>query len=334
VTARTRYFVIVSLLVLTVGLGAGLVAYYVGLPMGAFSAQGPDELQLIPRSASLVAFADVHEIMLSDVRQKVLPLLPAAGGQGREELQTQTGINLETDIDHIVAAMVPSQSDQNVPVGGIVLARGRFEDAKIEALMTSHGGQTETYKGKQVIVAQGDGPRQGVFAVGFLDSGLLALGSPSLVRAAIDLKDGGESVRTNDDIMTRVRALDDGNAWAVGRFDALGHGRLAAGLANRLPPITWFSASSRIDGGIRADIRADTVDNDAANNLREVVRGLVALVKMQANSRPGLTDVVNSFNIGGVGNTVSLSFTVPSSAIETLGASLPRLPGAGRTLPH
>ena len=34
-TTRTRYFVIVSLLTLGVGLGTGLVAYYVGFPAGA-----------------------------------------------------------------------------------------------------------------------------------------------------------------------------------------------------------------------------------------------------------------------------------------------------------
>jgi hypothetical protein len=75
--ARTRYFVIASLLVLMVGLGTGLVAYYVGLPAGAFSRTGgPDELQLVPRAAALVAYADVHEIMLSDLRQKARQLLP------------------------------------------------------------------------------------------------------------------------------------------------------------------------------------------------------------------------------------------------------------------
>ena len=57
-TARTRYFVIASLLVLGVGLGTGLVAYYVGFPAGAFvRAGGPDELQLIPRDAAVVAYA-------------------------------------------------------------------------------------------------------------------------------------------------------------------------------------------------------------------------------------------------------------------------------------
>ena len=52
-TARTRYFVIASLLVLGVGLGTGLVAYYVGFPAGAFTrAGGPEELQLVPRNAA------------------------------------------------------------------------------------------------------------------------------------------------------------------------------------------------------------------------------------------------------------------------------------------
>ena len=39
-TTKTRYFVVVSLLVLGVGFGTGLVAYYVGFPAGAFSWRG------------------------------------------------------------------------------------------------------------------------------------------------------------------------------------------------------------------------------------------------------------------------------------------------------
>ena len=71
-TTKTRYFVIISLLVLTVGLGTGLLAYYVGFPTSALSrAGGPDELQFVPADAALVAYADVHQIMTSDLRQKV-----------------------------------------------------------------------------------------------------------------------------------------------------------------------------------------------------------------------------------------------------------------------
>src|SRR5229473_3883732 len=151
-TTRTRYFVIVSLLVLGVGLGSGLVAYYVGFPAGALGRLGgPEELQLVPRDAAIIAFANVHEIMTSELRQKLHRALPIPQ-DGQQELQNQTGINLETDVDRIVACARP-EGGSNVPGAGMVLARGRFDEVKIEALMREHGAHVEDYKGKRPIVA-------------------------------------------------------------------------------------------------------------------------------------------------------------------------------------
>src|SRR6185503_11582901 len=127
-TTRTRYFVIVSLLVLTVGLGTGLLAYYVGFPTSALSrAGGPDELQFVPADAAVVAYADVQEIMASDLRQKVRTMLPMKE-DGQRQFESQTGINIETDIDRVVVAVSPAR-DVSVPPPGapIVLARGRFD---------------------------------------------------------------------------------------------------------------------------------------------------------------------------------------------------------------
>ena len=76
-TTKTRYFVIASLLVLGVGLGTGLVAYYVGFPAGAATrAGGPEELQYIPHDATVIAFANVQDVMNSQLRQKLLQALP------------------------------------------------------------------------------------------------------------------------------------------------------------------------------------------------------------------------------------------------------------------
>ena len=45
---KTRYFVAVSAAILAIGLGTGLVASYMGLPVSVFSsAAGPDELQYV-----------------------------------------------------------------------------------------------------------------------------------------------------------------------------------------------------------------------------------------------------------------------------------------------
>src|SRR5438093_2056547 len=131
-TTRTRYFVIASLLVTGVGLGTGLVAYYVGFPAGAFSRRGgPEELEYVPRDATVIAFANVQEVMASELRQKIRHAVPVPEN-GQQELQKQTGINIETDIDRIVACLYADQDATNKHGSGMVLARGRFDETRIE----------------------------------------------------------------------------------------------------------------------------------------------------------------------------------------------------------
>src|SRR5471032_704571 len=104
-TVKTRYFVIVSLLVVFVGLGTGLVAYYVGFPTSAFySGSGPEELRYMPSTASVVGYIEVREVLASDLRQRLRQIVGAqAQDDGKREFQELTGINFETDIERIVA---------------------------------------------------------------------------------------------------------------------------------------------------------------------------------------------------------------------------------------
>jgi len=232
-TTKTRYFVVISLLVLGVGFGTGLVAYYVGFPAGAFASRGgPADLGFVPRNASVIAFANVHEIMTSELRQKMRRAIPIQEN-GQQELQEQTGINLETDIDTIVACMSPDVATSKG--AGMVLARGRFDETKIEALMREHGAHVETYNGKRLVVAD---PKDFVdkdatgdvtahphssLSLSFMEPGLAAIGSTALIKSAIDLHKSGnnpqaglESVTGNDELMNLVRSMDSANAWAVG----------------------------------------------------------------------------------------------------------------------
>jgi hypothetical protein len=343
-TTRTRNFVIVSLAVVGIGLGTGLVAYYVGFPAGALGRQGgPDELAYVPRDASAIAFANVHEIMTSELRQKVRRALPMQEN-GQRELESQTGINIETDIDRVVACLYPDRAGASKGAG-MVLARGRFDEVKIEALMREHGATVETYNGKRMVVADhtrrdrdrdadpsdsAGTPRRSShsFAVSFMEPGLVAIGSTTLIRSAIDLHHAGnnpqqglESVTGNEELMNLVRSLDGGNAWAVGRFDALGaHARLPDVVSSQIPAITWVSVSGHVNGGIRGIVRAEARDDEAANNLRDVVRGFLALAKLQSGSRPELQLMMQSLEMTGTGKTVGLSFAVPAEVFDIVGA--------------
>jgi len=349
-STRTRYFVIASLLLLAVGLGTGLVAYSVGYQVNVFGRHnGPAELRYVPRDAAVLAYADVRDVMTSELRQKVHDAVPH-NADGQRQFENETGINIETDIDRVVAFVEPgtgsSPSLSGLPGGGLVLARGRFDEVKIEALMRDHGAQIENYKGKRMIVADvheairkemerraqpGDPDVQlppadtrpekaDPFAVAFIESGLVAVGTASLVRNAIDLQNGGENVTSNDEVMNQVRTLESGNAWAIGRFDAIQkQAKLPPAVANQLPPITWFSITSHVNGGIHGVIRAETRDDESANNLRDVVRGFMALAKMQAGSRPEYQTALQALEIGGTGKTVALTFAVPADLLDLIG---------------
>jgi hypothetical protein len=312
-TARSRYVVIASILVLIVGIATALVAYYVGVPGGGSRGNRLAELRYLPRDASVVAYADVRQVMTSELHAKLRQAMPAQEN-GPRDFEKLTGINIQTDIDRVVACLSAGR-DGATEGDSLVVARGRFDEDKIEALMRDHGARIEVHAGKRLIVA--DQPHNRV-AVAFLEPGLVAVGGVPMVQGAVDRHMGGDNVTDNVELMDRVRSLD-GSAWAVGRFDALGsRARLPPNLASQLPAITWFSASARVDGGLSAVVRADTRDDEAANGLRETVRGLLTFAKLQGVSQPPLQAIVESLQLGGTGKTVMLTVSVPRDVFDAI----------------
>jgi hypothetical protein len=319
-TKKTRHFVLVSGAILLIGLGTGLVASYMGLPVSLLSsAAGPDELQYVPQNAAVVAYANVHDVMSSEFRQRFRQLEPSS--PDRNEFEQKTGVNIEQDIDSIVAAFMPSQNISDHPEkSAVVLARGRFEAGRLEALALAHGGSAQDYMGKRLLTHE-DGPGDGTMAVGFVESDLVALGSLDAVKQAIDAGATNRNVMSNNDLMRLVSDLDSSNAWAVGRFDALAReARLPSEVQAQLPTVTWFSAAGHINGGVSGVLKAEARDEAAAQNLRDIVRGFLAMAKLQASSRPAFQQMVDSLQLTGDGTTVALSFTIPNEFLDALEA--------------
>src|SRR5262245_41095450 len=146
---RTRYFLVGSVVVMSAVLCTGLVAYYNGnLPLRA-SSVGPAELVYLPTDTTALAFADVHEIMNSDFRQKLKQVLPT--GQEKDRLMTELGLDIEHDIDSVVAGV---SGGAPAPNGALVLVRGKFNTVQLEATAVQHGARAEDYKGKHMLIAE------------------------------------------------------------------------------------------------------------------------------------------------------------------------------------
>ena len=312
-TKRTRRFLFVATGILVVGLGTGLVASYMGgLPgLNIIGSNGPAELAYLPADTQMVAFANVGDIMNSELRQKLMQFQPGAA-EGADRFQQETGINIQTDVDHVVAAV----SADSLPNGHpLVLIRGRFNPSNLESLARDKGAVVEEYKGKRLITHGEAG-----MGLVFVEPNLVAVGAPAALRRAIDTKaDKSTNVTSNAELMALVDDIDDGNAWAVARLDALAAGPLPADLASQLPPVNWFAASAHIDGGLRGVIHAEARDEKSANDLRDVIRGFIALARLQMGERAEFADLMNSLQLGGLGNKVSLGFAVPSEMIDALG---------------
>jgi hypothetical protein len=318
VTKKTRLFLMIAAGVLVVGLGTGLVASYMGLPAFAIGgAPGPDELRYVPADARVLAYANVRDVMNSELRQKIRKIRPE--GERHDEFKEATGIDIENDIDEVVASVSTIGEE---PENALVIARGRFDTVRIEGFIREKGGHVTEHRGARLLTHKTHGRnKSGEVALAFVEPGLIAFGTGPAVRQAIDRRHGGENITSNDEVMGLVRDIDDGNAWALGRFDAIAQrAHLPREVANQIPAINWFAASGHVNGGVRGLLRAEARDEAAAQNLRDVVRGFMALAKLQAGGKPEFNSIMESLQLGGEGKTVSLMFSLPSEVIDMIAA--------------
>jgi hypothetical protein len=357
---KTRYFLLGTAAVLVAGLCTGLVAYYGHLPGSLFArAAGPEELQYVPADAAVVAYADVRTVMDSEFRNRFRELAEGKHGHSRNELKEKTGIDIEQDVDSATACVFAGGQKAQ---GGYAVLRGRFDTARLEALALEHGGSLTDYKGHRLVVVTKDhdddddepgeaevpveeGAEEGVaktrhwgvgrnedhrFALAFVEPGVMVVGSEEAVRRGIDVSEGGSTAADNPELMRLIADVrDDSNMWAVGRADVMTKGKgLPGEVASQIPSLKYFTAAGRVNGGVSARLSAEARDEEAAKNLREVVQGFAALARLQAASKHELQPILQSLQIGGDGNTVQVSFSLPTAAVEDLtrGVSSRRAP--------
>lgn len=334
-TPRTRYFLYGSTIALLLGIGGGLVAYYqynraAGVPAGL-----PVELRYVPADAQMVAYADVQTVMASDMRRE-LEGVALGRRRGQQQMHEFAGIDLEKDVNHVIAYLQPEAGDPNPqrPPNGLILAQGKFDQARTEQFIKDHAGSVEDYHGKHLIAGPMNDRGRGGPAFAFLQPGLIAMGPIELVRKAIDDFAGTETsnITSNTELMNLIRDASSGNAWVVGRFDAVSRRvGLPPSIAQQVPAVRLVSASARINGGVKATIKAEAGDKAAADQLRDVVRGAVSFARIQAGSKPEFQDALNSVEIGGAGNNVQLSFMMTAATFKAL--TPPRPPRADQLPP-
>ena len=330
-TQRTRYVLVGSGLIVAVGLCTGVVAVYGGGLSARRTARGPAELAYVAPGTTAVAYADVRHIMNSQFRQHLRSTLPT--GQEQDKFLAETGIDIEHDIDTVLAGLSPLGFAGG---GSVLFVRGRFDQAKIEGLATQHGATAETYKGKRLLLspvppvsevtpqpssltAPTHAEHRGG-GIAFLEPGLVALGSPDAIRRAIDAAETENSVVSNATLMEAVgNVQNDSDAWIVGSPDVVAKSdQLPEMVRNQMASVEWFAFTAGIDDTVTCRLRAETRDAESGEQIRSAVNGALAVARMMSGKDARIDSLLNSIQTSGTGDAIDVSFTVPADVLARM----------------
>lgn len=320
--SRTRYFFIGAALVVVVGLGTGLVAYYGGL----WAQPGRPDLDYIARDSTAVGFANVREIVDSPFHQRLRQSVPA--GQARSEFQSATGIDIERDVDSVVVGLRGTGPNDG---RAVALVRGRFDREKIEGLATQHGARVEDYKAVRILLKPGEDPGNSA-GFAFLEPGLIAFGQVAGLKSAVDTAASGEAVTDDSDIMRAVTGMQtSGNAWLVARpKDLSGNAEMPEALRQHLAGLQWLAVGADVDQNVRGRVRAEARDAQAAEDLRAVIGGMLGAARMFAARDARFQAALESIQTSGTGPVIEVSFAVPADIIDLIGAMPHAVPDSTR----
>jgi hypothetical protein len=318
---RTRVFLFAAAGVLIASVATGLVAWATRVSAAAAT----DELAYVPATALMVAYADIRGLMNSPFHDR-LQQLQRTSPAGSDDLEARTGIRFDTDVDGVLVASTGVDAPQERAEGSLLIARGRFDAVRIEGVMRSRGDQVDQYRGKRILTLTNT---TNDTALAFAEPGLLLFGPQASVRGALDAKAGAAAaIGSNREFMALVNDVSDGTAWSVAKLDsASGRAPFPPALMNQLPPINWFAASGRVDSGLHGRLRAEARDVQAAESLRDVVQGFLALARLQGARDPAYRSMLDSVALTADGTSVSLSFDVTPAALDLLTPSGPPLRG-------
>jgi hypothetical protein len=328
-TQKSRFFLVASAVVLLLGVGGGLIAYLNYRRAASLPAGVPQEVRYVPADAAIVAYGNVRVFMNSDLRRELMPTIEMGSRKGRQMMDDFAGIDLEKQVDHVLGYVESQESSPegtadpgrpSDPPNAMALVQGSFDQSRVEQFIRDRGSVIETYNGHHIAVHR-DGKDE--VAVGFVRPDLIAVGRASLVRRALDLPTGDatqpQDLTSNAELMNLIRDMSGSTAWVVGHFDAVRRGmKLPNTVSSQVPPVRLVSVRADVNGGVKATLRVETDDQAAAEQLREVVRGFIALARLQAGAKPEFDNVLKSVQLSGTDKTIQLSVAASPEIMRAL----------------
>lgn len=330
---RSRLVVFGSMLVVGVGAVAALGALYLD---PARAAVGPLEAEALalPADSRFVIGLDVQRFVKSPFYGRFSSdrkSQPDAFGQ----LEEKFGLNPERDLDRVVIAGRDATGIKKDP--GVALITGRFDRYKLgRAAEERPGVTTKNHQGTPMYLYNEE--KKGATAVAFLDDETLVLGSQSGVEAVIENRaKGAGGLRGNTALLALIGSVKPGSTfWMAGDQTLLSNLPQAipggtGGTGMQLPALRSMVVTGDLDPVVALQITGETADAAAAQNLADIVRGLVAIASLQAHQKPEFKQLASAVSVTTEAHRVRVNARFPYELLESL---QPRKQGVAAVAPR
>jgi hypothetical protein len=254
-----------------------------------------------PANPKLVALIPGDTIAIVGGRME--PLRKAGLVPPLDKMAAETGFNPATDLDEFLLAYNGKSA--------ALLATGRFDATKLTQKLEQAGAKAEKHAGT-TIWSNGE---QGVALV----SSDLAVAAPnSMVRAILDRKVG-----LNPSLGELLQGLPgDATVWAVsagGIALPIPERSNLANLEKILSQVESLVAFANVASGVRASATATSVDDAAAKQLHDGLRGLLGLARLTTpKERTDLLKIYDAIDIRQQGRQTRVNAYLGSDDVNRL----------------
>ena len=135
----------------------------------------------------------------------------------------------------------------------------------------------------------------------------------------------GQGLEANAALLGRVSALrSDAALWVVADATALSEapnaipGPGGGGAGMEIPPLKSLSLTGDFDPAVAIELVGEAADPEAATQLADMLRGLVAFASMQAGQKPELEGLATAISVTTEELLVRVNARFPYELIESL----------------
>lgn len=318
-----------------------LLAFALITSSTSFAAVDAGLLALVPPDAQVASGVHVDTSKVSPFGQFVLSHMQANSTR-LQTLIDQTGFDPRSDVTEVLCASNGTQPQPSF----LVLARGTFDPATIEAAAVAKGATIQSYMGFDMILNQDASHPSGV---AFLDNTLAVAADMATLQYAIAHRTdaSGGAPKVSAALLSSINTASTGNdAWFVSLVpgtnffpnSAINLGQSATGQSNgqvvqgaTLQSIQQSMGGVHFGDQIAVSFQAVTRSDKDAASLADVVRFFASMVQMQRQNSPQaaiLATALDSMNLQTTGSTMTLALSIPEKDIETLAQNAPKMHAA------